>query len=72
MSRIVVDSICEKTNMASIEIGGSRSVFIELDLLPKGVKEGDCLKFEIDKNGTKNTRENIERLEQSLFRNKRF
>lgn len=72
MNRIVVDSICEKTKMASIEIGGSHSVFIELDLLPKGVKEGDCLRFEIAKVITEEERDRLKSLESKLFVNKRF
>lgn len=65
MSRIVIDRIDKKNNIAVIEIESSL-ISISTDLIPENAKEGDVLKLELANNTSIKSR--IQLLEEKLYK----
>ena len=66
MGKIIVDSINKTSGLASIEIG-NHYIVIPMSELPVDITEGSVLKLVIDEEATENRKEQIKKLEDSLF-----
>lgn len=69
MSRIVVDSIDRKSNIARLEINGE-FITVSSTIIPSNAKEGDILKLIIDEDSKDKVKSTVISLEEKLFRNK--
>lgn len=69
MSRIVVDSIDRKSDIARLEINGE-FITVSSTIIPSNAKEGDILKLIIDEDSKDNVKSTVISLEEKLFRNK--
>lgn len=69
MSRIVVDSIDRKSDIARLEINGE-FITVSSTIIPSNAKEGDILKLIIDEGSKDNVKSTVISLEEKLFRNK--
>lgn len=67
MSRIVIDKLNRRINLADLEIDGER-VTIKAENLPDDAVAGDVLKFKIDHEQTNLIREQIRDTEDKLFK----
>lgn len=69
MSRIVVDSIDRKSDIARLEINGE-FITVSSTIIPSNAKEGDILKLIIDEDSKDKVKSTVTSLEEKLFRNK--
>lgn len=69
MSRIVVDSIDRKRDIARLEINGE-FITVSSTIIPSNAKEGDILKLIIDEDSKDKVKSTVISLEEKLFRNK--
>lgn len=62
----IIDRI--ENNIAVCEINNGTTIDVNLNALPKEIKEGDVLNISVDKAETENRKEKISKLMNDLFK----
>lgn len=64
----IIDRI--ENNIAVCELENGEMLDVKISALPKGIKEGDVIKLSVDEIETNERKERIDKLMNSLFKDK--